>query len=315
MCLAVRASGQEASESRAVERFHGKTGRWDLMPDMAEKRDGCAAVAVDGRAIVLGGYSGGEVYLSSVEMFDPELSEWGQLAPMRRPRAFFSAVVMQGQIYALGGHANWVGEDSVERYDVGRNQWYMAAPMLTVRHSFAAAVLGGFLYVMGGTNDEFGDLDLVERYDERFDRWEEMEPMLMPRQGCSAAVLEGVIYVTGGMWYDEDRDAWNYLDSVERFDAYSNQWEEVAPMSYHRNFHATSVINGQLHVTGGWHDEEVLRSVERYDADNDEWQLVSHAPMNAERAGHAGVTIVPEAAGLRYYDVPLRNFLSSILIL
>eukprot|EP00457_Paulinella_chromatophora_P001289 gb/GEZN01001291.1/.p1 GENE.gb/GEZN01001291.1/~~gb/GEZN01001291.1/.p1 ORF type:complete len:881 (-),score=138.65 gb/GEZN01001291.1/:518-3046(-) len=283
------ASEGEKSETASGEKFDGN--RWESVPDMSRKRDGCAAVNLDGQLLVIGGFDGETEYWSAVERFDPVRGFWEPRASMNSPRAFLAAAVLSGQVYALGGHRDWLGQSTVERYDAGRDRWEKVASMARQRYSFAAVVCGGFLYAMGGTCEHEGDLASVERYDERYNQWEPVASMNVARQGCAAAVLDNRIYVTGGMYFEEDEDSWNYLSSVERYDPMNDRWEMVARMLYNRNFHAASMLDGQIHVMGGWSEENVLNTVERYDAEANRWEQLD-GRMGRQRAGHSAATVV-----------------------
>ena len=52
-----------------------------------------------------------------------------------------------------------------------------------------------------------------------------------PHENHAVAVLEGKLYAVGG---NDNNDG--LLSSVERYDAASNAWEEVAPMATARAF-------------------------------------------------------------------------------
>ena len=109
--------------------------RWVSVPDMPRSVSGAAAVALDGRLLVIGGedsdFGGG---------CDDDYHD------------FFPAVL---------------------EYNPGDRSWKELPSLLTARSYCAAPVLGGDVVVLGGLGFD-GDLESVERYDRRSQCWEAM---------------------------------------------------------------------------------------------------------------------------------------------
>jgi N-acetylneuraminic acid mutarotase len=63
--------------------------------------------------------------------------------------------------------------------------------------------------------------------------------------------------------------------SAHSFDPAANSWSEVAPMLAARSAFSSFVLNGNVHVAGGWDRGRSLSSVERYDAVSDTWTEMS----------------------------------------
>lgn len=83
------------------------TGRWTTLPASANvptPRSGTAAVAFDGRLIVIGGESGSQQAAhDEVEAFDPRTGTWVSLKPLRQGRHATQAIVHDGRIYIAAG--------------------------------------------------------------------------------------------------------------------------------------------------------------------------------------------------------------------
>ena len=78
------------------------------------------------------------------------------------------------------------------------------------------------------------------------DAWEAVAPMAEARENHAVVVLEGKLYAVGGR---DNNDG--LLSSVERYDAASNAWEEVAPMVTARAFpFALLMLRGALERGG-----------------------------------------------------------------
>ena len=76
-------------------------------------------------------------------------------------------------------------------------------------------------------------------------------------------------------------DSQHRLSSVELYDASTNAWEAVAPMSTARVCPAAAAIDGKLYVMGGYNGQNQLSSVERYDPATDEWAAITSMALGA----------------------------------
>jgi N-acetylneuraminic acid mutarotase len=118
--------------------------RWSKLAD----RHGHAAVAIDGKILVIGGYGEGGA-IAVVEQYDPKTDDWKTRAPMPTARGFLGAALVGSKVYAVGGRVH--GRPPVESYDIGANHWERLDPMPgPARNRFGIAVLGTTIYVLGG---------------------------------------------------------------------------------------------------------------------------------------------------------------------
>lgn len=58
-------------------------------------------------------------------------------------------------------------------------------------------------------------------YDPSVNQWTMMKALCVPRRGIGIAVIGGAIYAAGG------HDGKDYLDSVEKFHKYNQEWSVV----------------------------------------------------------------------------------------
>jgi influenza virus NS1A-binding protein len=95
-----------------------------------------------------------------------------------------------------------------------------------------------------------------------------------------------VAFVVGGANSDN-----SMLASMERYDASSGVWREVAPMATARaELGLCKLPGGQLYATGGLTSGDViLASVERYDPDLDTWSAAP--PLPRPRYAHCACTV------------------------
>src|ERR1700689_3461558 len=142
--------------------YDASTDTWTDKKNMLIPAHHAAAVALDGKIYVFGGFvgrPGTKVWqpIPSAVLYDPDTDSWKELAPMPTPRGSAVAVAVNGKIYVIGGaHANipgkpmthplWVGVPmivvgTVEEYDPATNTWRSRAPMPTGRNHFLAAAV------------------------------------------------------------------------------------------------------------------------------------------------------------------------------
>jgi hypothetical protein len=101
-------------------------------------------------------------------------------------------------------------------------------------------------------------------------------------------------YVMGGHHIDFYNDDDDYYDnatysSMERYDAASGQWIEVAAMSIDRYCFGACAVAGDMYVTGGICMDESLATVEKYSPSTDSWSAV--APLPSPRWHHTAVAV------------------------
>lgn len=86
--------------------------------------------------------------------------------------------------------------------------------------------------------------------------------------GVGVVVVGEYLFVIGGF------DDFFFLDLVERYDLYINQWTYVVNMITCRGGVGIGVMGGRLWVVGGYNGEYYLNSVEIYDFLIDTWEEV-----------------------------------------
>ena len=100
--------------------YDASTDTWTDKKNMQIPAHHAAAVALNGKIYVFGGFvgrPGTKVWqpIPSAMLYDPETDSWKELAPMPTPRGSAQAVVVGGKIYVIGGaHANIPGKPMTE---------------------------------------------------------------------------------------------------------------------------------------------------------------------------------------------------------
>ena len=105
---------------------------------MGTARVHLALAVLDGKLYAVGGV--GDVFLSSVERYDPATNAWEEVAPMMAARVNLAAAALDGKLYVVGGNTEIEALSSVERYDPATNAWEAAAPLTTARSSHGITV-------------------------------------------------------------------------------------------------------------------------------------------------------------------------------
>jgi len=290
---------REGKGDPTFRRYDFVTGRWEAMASMSMADWGGAAAVLGGQLYSMDNSADNDMPVpAAVERYDPATNTWEAVARMSVARISPAAAVVSGKLYMVGGRNDGYDHiSSVERYDPEANAWEAVAPMSTGRRWAAAAAIDGKLYVVGGAQKHSTDgLSSVERYDPQSNAWEVVAPHPIGKiYASAAAVLEGKLYVMGGA--EEDGDD-GELSSVARYDPSTKEWEEVASMSTARRYPTAVVVDGVLHVMGGWAEDcDYLSSVERYDPESDAWVTV--AGMALIEGGVGAV------AGFQYALLPI----------
>ncbi len=95
---------------------------------MLTKRCRLGVASLNGKLYAAGGYDG-NVFLKSVECFDPVFNKWSYVTPMNVKRSRVALVANCGKLYAIGGYDGVSNLNSVEMYCPEQNAWTFAASM------------------------------------------------------------------------------------------------------------------------------------------------------------------------------------------
>jgi hypothetical protein len=117
--------GANVQPQGVVLEYDAAAETWTAKKNMLIPAHHAAAVALDGKIYVFGGFvgrPGARVWqpIVSALVYDPAADSWKELAPMPTPRGSAAAVVVDGKIYVIGGaHANIPGKPGTEPLAVG----------------------------------------------------------------------------------------------------------------------------------------------------------------------------------------------------
>ncbi len=173
----------EQSQLEAVEIYDPATNTWAKAQGMNHARCSAAISVVNGEIYAMGGIgwppnrdeSGqylSDIYLSSVEVFNPKTNQWHERTEMSVPKAEHSTSVIDGKIYVMGGYflegRRVKTLSAIEVYDPATDRWTQEPDMLIGKSGHATAVIDGQIYILGGNGGVGkGLLTSVEVYDPR----------------------------------------------------------------------------------------------------------------------------------------------------
>ena len=111
-----------------MERFSSLTNKWSLVAPMLTKRCRLGVASLHGKLYVAGGYDG-NVFLRSVEVYDPTENTWAQSPPMNVKRSRVALVANCGKLWAIGGYDGVSNLSSMEIYNPEDGTWSFASSM------------------------------------------------------------------------------------------------------------------------------------------------------------------------------------------
>jgi hypothetical protein len=228
--------------------------------------DGFGAALIDDDIYVTGGYHEQELS-SSMEIFSCETGLWSA-GPSMPVATHQHVLVAVGQdLYNIGGSE--LDEMVVMKFNGRTQTWHLlhTEPLTDSISNCATAVVGTTIYF-------FDTVDNVYTFDTVTEVWHKL-PAMPPKsftRGSSAIVCNGLIYIVGPY-------------GLTCFDPRSEVSIILAPPLSKREFGSTFVLDGVLHVAGGY---KKASSVERYNVLNNTWEFV--ADMKEERSWFQAIT-------------------------
>jgi N-acetylneuraminic acid mutarotase len=231
--------------SDVVEEYSREQIAWVQRANLPLGLNHPAAVGLNGKLYVVGGYQDDGAPTPTLFEFDPAQNRWSALAPMPTARGALGAVALDGRIYAVGGTLRGdVG--ALQVYDPARDAWEKRAEMPTPRDHIAVAVVRGKIYVIGGRIESAArNLNVNEEYDPQTNAWRVRAQLPTARSGIAAAVLKEMVFVFGG---ESPQKTFN---ENEAYDPATDSWKTFAPMPTARHGIAAVTFDGKVFVLAG----------------------------------------------------------------
>jgi N-acetylneuraminic acid mutarotase len=265
---------------------------WVTLTPMLQPQAESAAVVLNGRIYVMGGWGSGgsESPFTVVQVYDIANNRWsegaplpqpihhagaavvgGKIAPLPTPRGALAVGVAGNLIYAAGGeqrrppgsvvpkggNPDYVPVTDFAVYDTQTDRWEVLPPMKHPREHVVGGVIGGRFYAVGGRDRPKFDLAYLEEYDPATKTWREREAMPTGRSGGAGAVLDGRLYVFGGE--GNPASPIGIFSEVEAYDAANGKWLTFGPMPTPRHSIPAAVAGGRIYLPGGTPRADSLR--------------------------------------------------------
>ncbi|XP_050065507.1 ring canal kelch homolog [Aphis gossypii] len=154
----------------SAEVFDTNTNKWKMVTSyMSTKRSGHDVGVLNNLLYVVGGHDG-NVFLNTVECYDPCLDIWTPVAAMSECRCNCGVAVLNGVLYVIGGYNQSKCLKSVEAYTPSSGVWTTIADMHFCRRSFGVVILNGLLHVIGECFDK-NVVNSIEIYNPKTNTW------------------------------------------------------------------------------------------------------------------------------------------------
>ena len=264
-------------------------GAWTEVVSPPTARSELAAVSLEGRAYVIGGFGGA----STLEVYDPATDTWDTLPPLPEALNHLMAASYGREIFVFGGYADdnlRITSDRAYAYDIDAQTWRTLAELPVGKAAGTAVSLGDKIYVVGGEpNDSL-------RYHPPTDTYETLPSPSRATDHSNAVAFDGEIWLLGG------RPAGGETNAVAIYNPAANSWRAGPPMIDIRSGFGATVLQGQIAVFGGEvigtsGPRENVQGFEVYHPASGTWQQGPELPLALHGVGAAAIDGVLYALG------------------
>jgi N-acetylneuraminic acid mutarotase len=232
-----------------------------------DRRD-ARAVVYGGQVYVSGGLSGSDIFLSSLDRYDPGTDTWTALAPMSTARCGHGACIAGDLMLVFGGQTTGFNADAtVEGYDLTAGSWAGSyTSMSAARSHFGFATIEGRVHAFGGAGSGGSPIQTAERYDPKSNSWtalsnlpEALSGVLCLKEGGrwklfggenSGGAVSDRIYV-----YDRSEDSWTLAGKALPYPAR----DLCGFTAVHSWTHRGNAQKAEFCLIGGGHDGSGFR--------------------------------------------------------
>ena len=275
---------------------------------------------LNGRILLVGGFSGEGMSLTEVDLFDPMNGSITSVASLHTPRHDHSATLLRdGRVLVVGGYnpqQQWLSDAEV--YDPLKDTWTVVPPLYSHGNAHTATLLrDGRVLVVGGGIGSGVCTDRAEIFDPQTNSWTEAPALPAQRTGHNADLLnDGRVLVAGGVnaiGLTVGGDAFLY-------DPKANNWTVATPMVTQRAYAGSVQLNdGRILVAGGiaadgssvWH---MMTNAEIYDPATNTWSAT--ASLSGARSSFVLAALpngqVLAIGGTRAYEWTENSFVGEI---
>jgi N-acetylneuraminic acid mutarotase len=275
------------------------SSRWQSLASLSEPRQEHGVAALNGEIYVVGGFSGQQTVLNTVEAFNPATNTWRSVASLPSPLHHVNVAVARGHLFVVGALEGRPADATgvTLEYDPGTNMWQVRAsmPAGSERGASAVAAIGDLIYVAGGLRG--ASVNDFSVYDAASNQWQNLQNMPTARDHLVGAAYNGRFYAIAG------RNAGGLRGDVEIYDPSAPGWSMGRPIPTPRGGCGGAMLGGRIYVFGGEGNAAVSSGVfdtnEAYDPLANTWATleVMRTPRHGIGAAPVGSVIyVPGGA-------------------
>jgi N-acetylneuraminic acid mutarotase len=217
---------------------------------------------------------GGDILISSTEVFDPGTNSWVTLSPLPTQRVSAGCMAIGDLIYVIGGWEEDTKPSAKnEAFNIKTKKWETKAPLPSPRMSFGVVSFNGKIYIFGGTGELlskpidgkgsyfFRPEKTILIYDPQEDSWEKLESEIpIVRIGAKAVIIDNIIFLLGGYTVDNNRNE-SFFMRVDVFDPKRNMWLRGTDLPKKLLFSGIAVSGKSIFVIGGWDEHYKATSI------------------------------------------------------
>ncbi|XP_077297833.1 kelch-like protein 28 [Arctopsyche grandis] len=234
--------------------------------DLKTETKNFSAVIFGDEIVIMGGYTGTNVFRNEVFSYNVRTGLKSVLPPMLETRSRPVVIVIDGFLYAIGGFDGKSQLKTAERFDPSSQTWTYIDPMMTARNDHNGVLLDNILYIIGGFY--VTHLNSVESYCPSSGKWKNLSPMIDRRQFPGVGAAGGFIYAIGG-WIGSN------LSTVERYNPKTDTWIKMASMSVARYALGVCAYGEKLLAYGGGNGSVTIADLEEYDPATNKWRTLT----------------------------------------
>ena len=242
---------------------------WTTCAPLSVARTGASCVAVDGKIVVAGGWSGAG-HLRSAETYDPATDSWSNIASMEHTRAWAMAECVDGKVVVAGGVSVREAEQD-ENMPIEVEEEEVEEEEEEEEEERAEAIT----VVEQEQEAEQGQVE-QEDEDEVEDEEDEEDEPTTPAVSASISVVN---------------------TSVEIYDPTTNRWTAGVDLVRATSQAASFVSNeGALVTLGGKVDGNPSRAASQFDRATNAWTDMAELPVSV--AGATAIKLGPNRWGV-----------------